>query len=311
MIESRANHEEETMKNSNRCAPGGPEIVFIDPNVSNLDQLLKGLRSDVEAIVLDPSRSAPAQISDRMQGRAGLKYIHVISHGRPGEVSFAAGALSLDTLDAHAADLAGVGHALAAGGGLMLWTCQTALGEQGSSFVQALSRVAGAAVAASSGYVGSAERGGRWELDSAFEVLPPLDAQGVRNYQGILSSISINEVAGDDIINASESQSTFQITGTTTGIADGHTVTVTLNGHTYTGSTSSGAWFVNVSAADLGALTDQSFYDISASVPDNSNHTVSSTHSVEVDRTADLAPALTLTASSGHVVCWACSVAWR
>src|SRR5262245_49735627 len=74
------------------------EIVFIDPSVSHVDQLLAGLRADVEGVVLDPVKSAPAQIAEALRERHDLKTVHVVAHGRPGEVSFSSGPLSLETV---------------------------------------------------------------------------------------------------------------------------------------------------------------------------------------------------------------------
>ena len=88
------------------------EIVFVDQNVSDLSFLLAGLRPDVEPIVLTASERATAQIATALKGRDDLHAVHVIAHGSAGEVSFGAGALSRETLDDHAAELAEIGRAL-------------------------------------------------------------------------------------------------------------------------------------------------------------------------------------------------------
>src|SRR3989337_2533678 len=90
----------------------GSEIAFIDRGLSDLPSMLKGLRADVEAVVLDPTRDAMSQIAAALRGRAGLDAIHILAHGQPGEVAFSSGALSLATLDEHADDLAVIGRAL-------------------------------------------------------------------------------------------------------------------------------------------------------------------------------------------------------
>ena len=64
------------------------EIAFVDPGVSDLDSLFAGLRPDVEAVMLSDSQPASAQIAHELRGRSGLEAIHVISHGRAGEVRF-------------------------------------------------------------------------------------------------------------------------------------------------------------------------------------------------------------------------------
>ncbi len=64
-------------------------------------------------------------------------------------------------------------------------------------------------------------------------------------------SVTINTIATDDILNASEAQSDLAISGTSTAEA-GQTVTVSLNGKDYTTTVSAnGSWTLNVPAADL------------------------------------------------------------
>jgi hypothetical protein len=128
-------------------------IAFIDCNVDDLGTLLAGISPHVEPILLSDDEPAPRQ----MVRRADLDAIHVIAHGRPGEVSFGAGALSLDTTEEHAAELAEVGRILR-GGAIYLWTCETARGRRGAAFVGALARASGAPIAASTRRVGAAAR---------------------------------------------------------------------------------------------------------------------------------------------------------
>ena len=163
------------------------EIVFIDQNVFDLHSLLAGLRPDVEPIVLTASARATAQIATALKGRDDLHAIHIIAHGSAGEVRFGAGVLSRETLHDHAADLAEIGRALGRDGQLSLWSCETGQGKRGAAFVDALARATGADVAATVGLVGSAERGGRWELDSGF-AQAPLTLEGMVAYAGVMQT---------------------------------------------------------------------------------------------------------------------------
>src|SRR5882757_11224188 len=82
------------------------EIAFIDRGVDDLATLLAGIRPDVEPILLSNDEPAPRQMARAVQGREGLEAIHVIAHGRPGEVLFSAGVLSVETIAEHSDDLA-------------------------------------------------------------------------------------------------------------------------------------------------------------------------------------------------------------
>ncbi|MEP2279600.1 Ig-like domain-containing protein, partial [Maribacter sp.] len=67
-------------------------------------------------------------------------------------------------------------------------------------------------------------------------------------------AIAINVVAIDDIINAAEDDNPVTISGTTINVEDGQTVTVTLNGETYTAIENAGTWSLDIPAADAQAL---------------------------------------------------------
>lgn len=163
------------------------EIAFIDPAVTDADVLLSGLRPDVEAIVLSGAEPAVAQMARLLEGRTNLDAIHVIGHGRPGEVGFASGAFGIETVKAEAAALSGIGAALVAQGALLIWACQAGAGVRGAAFVAALAKATGACVAAAAGLVGGHAQGGKWALDHyGGPVGPPLTPQGMASYAGVL-----------------------------------------------------------------------------------------------------------------------------
>src|SRR5271165_7368161 len=127
------------------------EILFVDPSVSDIATILGGLRPEVEAIVLDSTRPAARQIAEALRGRRGLDAVHVIAHGAPGRVRFAAGEWSATTLGEDAEDFPAIGRALGADGDLRLWSCSAGAGPEGTDFVARLERTTGADVAAAAG----------------------------------------------------------------------------------------------------------------------------------------------------------------
>ena len=166
------------------------EIVFVDGNVDNLATLLAGLRPELDRILLSHDEPALCQIARLVRQWGGLEAIHVIAHGRAGEVSFGAGALSLESLAGHAADLRTIGQALGNDGKLLLWSCQTAAGARGSAFVEALESATGAEVRAATGTIGSQPLGGGWQLNVSSgkeTVAAPLTARGMAGYAGVLA----------------------------------------------------------------------------------------------------------------------------
>ncbi|HGC1550923.1 TPA: Ig-like domain-containing protein [Escherichia coli] len=104
-------------------------------------------------------------------------------------------------------------------------------------------------------------------------------------------AISINTVASDDVINAAEKGTDLTLSGSTSGIESGQTVTVTFGGKTYTVSVAAnGSWSVTVPAADLAALPDGAA-NVQASVSSASGNSASATHAYSVDASA---PTLTI-----------------
>lgn len=104
-------------------------------------------------------------------------------------------------------------------------------------------------------------------------------------------AISINTVASDDVINAAEKGTGLTLSGSTSGIESGQTVTVTFGGKTYTAIVAAnGSWSVTVPAADLAALPDGAA-NVQASVSSASGNSASATHAYNVDASA---PTLTI-----------------
>ncbi|MCS5455338.1 Ig-like domain-containing protein, partial [Enterobacter asburiae] len=94
--------------------------------------------------------------------------------------------------------------------------------------------------------------------------------------------VAINTLAVDDVINATEKGQELLVSGTSNQ-PEGTTITVSLNGISYTATTdASGSWSVTVPAANVSALGEAS-YEVTASVTDAAGNSASTGHSVLVD----------------------------
>ncbi|GMQ37014.1 Ig-like domain-containing protein [Enterobacter asburiae] len=103
---------------------------------------------------------------------------------------------------------------------------------------------------------------------------------------GDVPTITINTFAQDDIVNAAEHGTPLVVSGTTDAPA-GQTVTITLNGKTYTATVQNdGTWSYTVGSADVTALADGGSYVINAQVSNTIGNSGSDNHSVTVDLTA-------------------------
>ena len=100
-------------------------------------------------------------------------------------------------------------------------------------------------------------------------------------------ALTVNTIAGDDVINAAEAGTSLVIKGSSAQFASGTQVTVTLNGKSYTATIQSdGSWTTTVPAADVGALTDGGHYPVSVAAQDSAGNSASATHGISVDTTA-------------------------
>ena len=143
---------------------------------------------------------------------------------------------------------------------------------------------------------------------------PATQASGTVTVDETSPTIAITQVDGNSItsnvINQAEAKATVTISGTVSdaqlnGNDDivGQTVTVTLNGHNYTGTVQSGelgdTWSVNVSASDAQALTDGN-YTVTANVSDKSgNPATQASGTVTVDETS---PTIAITQVDGNSI---------
>ena len=197
------------------------EIAFIDPFVPHLDALLAGIQRHVEPIVLSQAEPAVRQMARSIEGRSELDAIHVIAHGRPGEVTFTAGAMSAETLHENILELAHLGAALKSNGGVYLWACEVGRDNRGAAFVDELERLTGARVAAAINPIGASSLGGTWSLDRADGTSPAvITADSALAYPGLLATFTGG--GGNDTADASQ--------GILTGFGGGTVAQLTDNG---------------------------------------------------------------------------------
>ncbi|VEB97428.1 type I secretion C-terminal target domain (VC_A0849 subclass) [Cedecea lapagei] len=98
-------------------------------------------------------------------------------------------------------------------------------------------------------------------------------------------TLTIDTIAGDDILNADEKTADVVISGSSTGLADGTSVTVTLNGKNYTATVDDqGKWTTTVPAQDVGKL-GEAFYEVSVSASNGVGNGGSQSTTLEVAST--------------------------
>ncbi|WP_138505255.1 Calx-beta domain-containing protein [Nostoc sp. PA-18-2419] len=141
-------------------------IVFIDSEVIDYQSLVAGITLGSEVVILDHSRDGITQITEFLAGCKpnSVQSIHIVSHGSEGSLQLGSTYLSLTNLNSYANQLRKWASILTDNADILLYGCDVANGE-GTKFVQILSRITGADVAASSNKTGSAALGGDWDLE--------------------------------------------------------------------------------------------------------------------------------------------------
>ena len=100
------------------------------------------------------------------------------------------------------------------------------------------------------------------------------------------ASLTLATTSGDNVINASEQAAGFTLSGASKNLAQGTSLTVTLNGKTYSTEVgANGAWSVKVPAADAKALGDGT-WTVSVSGKDAAGNTVTGSQTIGVDTAA-------------------------
>src|SRR3569623_20902 len=175
------------------------EVLFIDPTVADWQTLARGVRSDVETVVLDPRQDGLEQIAQFLSSHSGLEAIHLVSHGSGGDLILGGRDYTADSLSAYAGELQIIGGALKPGGDILLYGCDIGDGMAGTALLNTLAQATGANIAASIDDTGSQAMGGDWVLErsvGSIEASAFADLSSLQTYDGRLATVSLSGANG-------------------------------------------------------------------------------------------------------------------
>ncbi|HTB02708.1 MAG TPA: Ig-like domain-containing protein [Bradyrhizobium sp.] len=170
------------------------DVVFIDSSVPDIQDLLNGLKPGEKAFVIDAGSDGLDQIAGILKSEhlGNLSGIQIVAHGAAGELELGSTTLNDSDLSDHASALATIGNALASGGDLSLYACDTAQGASGQQFIADLSHLAGVNVAAATHDIGQTPDGENWTLDAttgmAAAPATPFTAEALAHFEGTLTT---------------------------------------------------------------------------------------------------------------------------
>lgn len=143
------------------------EVYVIDGGLKDIDDLVANLPSGATWYVLQPHENGVEQLAAILTNHQDLSAIHLFSHGSSGNLQLGSTLLDTANLDFYSSQLAIIGEALSGDGDLLLYGCNVAQGETGLVFINRLSEITGADVAASNDLTGSSQQGGDWTLENS------------------------------------------------------------------------------------------------------------------------------------------------
>lgn len=239
------------------------ELVIVDAGVEGYQTLLADMLAQagdtrlLNVVVLDAHRDGIAQISDVLTRYGNLDAVHLVSHGGPGALQLGSGALDASSLDRRAAEVAAWGKAFSADGDWLIYGCDVAAGNAGEAFVQRLSQLTLADVAASRDLTGNAALGGDWDLEfttGQIDTRLAVSAAMQSQWQGLLETLASLTTADrntDASVATNPATGAFVVSWTTDGNQDGNKEGVFARVYDAAGNPLGGQISVNTTTLDV------------------------------------------------------------
>ena len=153
-----------TSSNFDNTVLNNSNIIFVDSGLNNYQSLISDT-DNAEVILLDSTRGGVEQVTEALANYSEVASIHLISHGDAGTLQLGATSLDIDSLENYAESVASWGTSLTENGDILLYGCNIGGGTTGVDFVDRLSELTNADLAASDDLTGGSRWGGDWDLE--------------------------------------------------------------------------------------------------------------------------------------------------
>jgi hypothetical protein len=181
-------------------------IAFIDAGIDAPQVVAAGLQSDIK-VFLDASKDGITQITETLAQYRDLATVTIISHGNAGELFLGKSLLNQASLGDYADEIQQWQQALSSDADILLGGCRVAAGEVGQTFVQNLSHLTGADIAASDDSTGDSTQGGDWLLEYTtgnIESITPFQETLMATYGGLFAPQSLFTNQTPTIVNTTD-----------------------------------------------------------------------------------------------------------
>ncbi|MBD2465832.1 DUF4347 domain-containing protein [Oscillatoria sp. FACHB-1407] len=171
-------------------------IAIIDAALPDYQSLVAGVTPGTEVVILDSTQDGVTQITAALQAHQNLDSIQIFAHGSSGQLLLGNTVLNNESLAAYADQLQQWQSALTNQGDLLIYGCDVV--REDTTFIDRLSQLTGADVAASTNLTGAASLGGDWVLEAstgAIEAQNSLRSDVLQNYNGVMNVITVTTTA--------------------------------------------------------------------------------------------------------------------
>lgn len=165
------------------------ELVVIDGSVADKATLYRGLKPNVVAVEIDPSRPGMPQLVDALRKHRNLAAIHVVSHASAGELRLGSSRVRAEDVQRDLLAQAALRSSVREGGDLLFYGCDLAADADGEALLDILQATTGLDVAASSNPTGHAALGGDWNLEVVrgnIEATVAFSDKALKDFSGVL-----------------------------------------------------------------------------------------------------------------------------
>ncbi|MGB7325280.1 MAG: carbohydrate-binding domain-containing protein [Rubripirellula sp.] len=141
------------------------QIVFVDPSIDDISQLADGLSADHELVLLQADQDGLDQITQVLSHRNNVASIHIVAHGRAGQIQLGNQLVDSEVIQQRQASLRGWSRSLTDTADILIYGCETGADEIGLNLIDRIAKLTGADVAASTDKTGSESLDGNWVLE--------------------------------------------------------------------------------------------------------------------------------------------------
>jgi|GEM_PF-3419269 hypothetical protein len=147
-------------------------LIVVDSHVKDYQHLLNGINWIAQILILKANQDGIKQITKLLQNHPELTHLHLVCHGKQGELQLGNIRLNQTNIKQYNAELQKWNIAE-----ILLYSCSVAAQSQSNenTFLQELHQLTGANLAAASTPMGCYQKGGNWQFDRFFgEIKSPL-----------------------------------------------------------------------------------------------------------------------------------------